>query len=153
MYNESNQRFYTGFPKNISNNNRTTRREAEKHYDEMLEYYQTGEVDTIGTLDQLMRLRQICTCPELLNLDCENAKQEALIQYIEENKGKPILVFSCFSSYLMKLHAHLYKDYRIHTITGKVSVENRQKYVDMFQRGILIFYFVTFKRWRWSYIR
>lgn len=109
----------------------------QKHYDEMLEYYQTGEVDTIGTLDQLMRLRQICTCPELLNLDCENAKQEALIQYIEENKGKPILVFSCFSSYLMKLHAHLYKDYRIHTITGKVSVENRQKYVDMFQRGDL----------------
>jgi SNF2 family DNA or RNA helicase len=108
-----------------------------KYYNEMLKNFETQEIDAPSVLAQLTRLRQICTCPSVLDLDCKNAKEEALFEWIANNPNENILIFSNFTSYLKELSDKLSKKYKIGLIHGQISNRERQNVVDRFQLGEL----------------
>lgn len=104
----------------------------EKYLSELLEFFETEDVITKGVLDRLIRYRQICLDPELLNLKGESPKTEWILQYIKDYPERSIIIFSKFTSYLNKLH-ELIKDSR--EIVGATSVGLRHKVCQEFQAG------------------
>lgn len=98
------------------------------------------EIDTSNVLSQLMRLRQICQEPKLLNLNIPSAKTEAVIQAIEDDlytqPGEPIVIMSMFTSYLNLLKPMIEKlGKRVGMITGQLSNADKEGYARAFQRG------------------
>lgn len=103
-----------------------------KHYDEMLEFYETEHVDAPNVLVQSLRLNQITLDPSLLELDSPSAKEEFILEYLQDNK-EPIIIFSKFTSYLKKLSSKLKEQHGL--IHGKVDKQTRFKVADDFQKG------------------
>lgn len=94
-----------------------------------------NEVDTPGVLSQLMRLRQICLDPTLLELKAPSAKTEALFEYLENN-NEPVVIMSMFTSYLHHLKELLQKQgEKVGEINGKMSNHEKEKNAMAFQNG------------------
>jgi SNF2 family DNA or RNA helicase len=76
-----------------------------KAYEEMLHLFTVEEagVDAPSVLAQLTRLRQICLAPELLNIAAPSAKEQFILEWLENNPNEQVIIFSNFSSYLKKL--------------------------------------------------
>lgn len=110
-----------------------------KWLNELMEFYETEEIVTKGTLDRLIRYRQICLEPALLDLKGNSPKTEWIIQYLEDYPERPTIIFSKFTSYLWQLNSYL-KKYKIvdkiGVIVGSVTPEIRQQYVKWFQEGV-----------------
>jgi len=118
----------------------------QKIYDQMLNDFfisnETIEIDTINILSQLMRLRQICAEPKLMNeeLNIPSAKTEALMEAIENNtyadQDEPLIIMSMFTSYLNMLKPDLEKlGKRVGMITGQQTNEEKQQAAEDFQAG------------------
>jgi SNF2 family DNA or RNA helicase len=77
-----------------------------KAYEEMLHLFTVEEagVDAPSVLAQLTRLRQICLAPELLGIAAPSAKEQFILEWLENNPNEQVIIFSNFSSYLKKLH-------------------------------------------------
>jgi SNF2 family DNA or RNA helicase len=104
-----------------------------KAYDEMLTTFTVEDVvDAPSVLAQLTRLRQICLAPESLGIGAPSAKEEFIKEWIDDNAGEPVIIFSNFSSYLRTLHGRI-KGSRL--IIGETSKPERQKTVEAFQAG------------------
>jgi SNF2 family DNA or RNA helicase len=94
-----------------------------------------NEVDTPGVLSQLMRLRQICLDPTLLELKAPSAKTEALLEYLENNSD-PVVIMSMFTSYLEMLKEKLQNlEEKVGEINGKMSNHEKEKNAMAFQNG------------------
>jgi SNF2 family DNA or RNA helicase len=113
-----------------------------KAHDEMLHLFTVEEagVDASGVLAQLTRLRQICLAPELLDIKAPSAKEEFILEWLENNPDEQVIIFSNFSSYLKELHkkitgANLLKHAQTHLIIGETSKHLRQETVEKFQNG------------------
>jgi SNF2 family DNA or RNA helicase len=76
-----------------------------KAYDEMLHMFtvEEADLDAPSVLAQLTRLRQICLAPELLNIAAPSAKEQFILEWLENNPNEQVIIFSNFSSYLTNL--------------------------------------------------
>lgn len=107
-----------------------------KYLNELRDTYETENLITQGVLDRLVRYRQICLDPMLLNLKSNSPKTEWILNYIEENPDTPIIIFSNFTQYLNKLFDTLQeKHIKEAMIVGEVPASKRAKYQKDFQDG------------------
>lgn len=104
-----------------------------KYLEELNNSYRTEHITTTGTLDRLVRYRQICLDPELIGLKSKSPKTEWIKQYIKDNPDESILIFSKFTSYLVRLSEQL--DCKWAMIVGATPIKERGKYVKDFQNG------------------
>lgn len=106
-------------------------REQKKYLKELEESYRTGDIVTTGTLDRLIRYRQICLDPQLLGLKGKSPKTEWIKQYIKDYPDENIIIFSKFTSYLWLLAEQLDTSWAM--IVGDTPIKERGKYVKDFQ--------------------
>jgi SNF2 family DNA or RNA helicase len=108
-----------------------------KAYDEMLHMstVEEADLDAPSVLAQLTRLRQICLAPELLNIAAPSAKEQFILEWLENNPNEQVVIFSNFSSYLRTLFMKLSKRDDIGLIIGDTPKTTRQAIVDQFQSG------------------
>ena len=108
--------------------------------DYLKKYYEVGEIETQGILDQLMRERQLCLCPELLGVKAASPKLDWLIQYFKDYPDRKILVFSKFTSFLRLLSKKIEEEIpeRKHELfIGDTTITKRATIVNDFQKGKL----------------
>lgn len=111
-----------------------------KAYEEMLNFFtvEEADVDAPSVLAQLTRLRQICLSPALLDIDAPSAKEQFILEWLEDNPNEQVIIFSNFSSYLKNLYKKLFKKPygdKVSMITGETKKEVRQWVVNAFQEG------------------
>lgn len=108
-------------------------REQRKYLKDLEDTYRTGEIVTTGTLDRLIRYRQICLDPELINLEGKSPKTEWIKQYIKDYPEEQIIIFSKFTSYLIKLAEELDTTWAL--LIGSTPTQQRGQFVKDFQAG------------------
>lgn len=109
-----------------------------KYLNELATYFETETVVTQGVLDRLIRYRQICLDPGLLNLKGNSPKTDWIIQYLSDYPEKPIIIFSKFTSYLYNLTSSLvHNNINFSTIFGSTPTLQRHQIVNEFQNGRL----------------
>lgn len=108
--------------------------------DELEQYYETGTVIVKGTLDRLIRYRQICLDPELLGLAPGSPKTRWLLQYATDYPERTTIIFSKFTSYLNKVQS-LFPGSAI--IVGATPGERRKEIVRAFQKGKIKLLFIN----------
>ena len=75
-------------------------KEQTKHLDMLMEYFETEHIVCKQPIDRLIRYRQICQDPRLLELKGGSAKTDWVNQYYKDYPDKPTIFFSTFTSYL-----------------------------------------------------
>lgn len=108
--------------------------------DYLNKYYEVGEIETQGILDQLIRERQLCLDPALLDIKSESPKTNWIIQYLKDYPDRKILIFSKFTSYLKLLSKEIYEkipDKTHELFIGETSIPKRAELVRRFQTGTL----------------
>ena len=105
---------------------------------ELDEFFETGDVIVQGVLDRLIRYRQICLDPKLLQLPGASPKTNWIMDYISEYPQVPTIIFSKFTSYLKLLGELLtQEDIKYNMIIGATPVQARADAVKQFQTGQL----------------
>ena len=105
-----------------------------KYLTELQTVFETEHVNTVGILDRLIRYRQICNSPALLNLKGSSPKLDWLLQYINDYPEKKIIVFSAFTEFIKILKGAIPDS---GTIIGDTPLKERQRLVQNFQSGKL----------------
>lgn len=108
-------------------------KEQKKYLKELAETYQTEDVITVGTLDRLIRYRQICLDPELIDLKGKSPKTEWILQYLKDYPDEQVIIFSKFTSYLIKLAEQLNCTWAM--LIGATTPKQRGKFIEDFQKG------------------
>lgn len=111
-------------------------KQQQKYLAELEEYYETEHVVTQTVLDRLIRYRQICLDPGLLDLKGTSPKTDWILQYLADYPNQPTIIFSKFTSFLKRLAPALTK-YPFGLIVGDTSLALRKQYIDDFQQGRL----------------
>jgi hypothetical protein len=96
-------------------------------------------------LTKLLRIRQIACCPKILDPRLEDgANIEELVDMLEENPDKHMVVFTWFKDAIPHIRARLIKEgfdpASIITLQGGLSVDELRRRIDVFKRtkGIAI---------------
>jgi SNF2 family DNA or RNA helicase len=108
--------------------------------DYLNKYYEVGEIETQGILDQLMRERQLCLAPELLDIKAESPKINWVIQYLKDYPDRKILIFSKFTSFLKLLSREITNNLpeKTHELfIGETPIPKRAELVQRFQKSNL----------------
>ena len=107
-----------------------------KYLSELKEYFETETLITQSVLDRMIRERQICVSPQIVDLKGSSPKFDWVLEYLKDYPEKCVLIFSKFKKGIQLLHK-LLSEKRIEgqVITGEVSSKNRANIVDAFQRG------------------
>lgn len=105
-----------------------------KYLFELQNYFETEDIVVQGVLDRLIRYRQICLDPGLLKLKGNSPKTDWILDYLEDYPDRPTIIFSKFTSYLLRLAESLQKQQPM-LIIGDKSPKQRQEAVDNFQSG------------------
>ena len=108
-------------------------REQKKYLKDLEETYRTEDIVTTGILDRLVRCRQICLDPGLLNLQGKSPKTEWILQYLKDYPDEQIIIFSKFTSYLIKLSEQLQTSWAL--LVGSTPAKQRGKFIKDFQAG------------------
>ena len=103
-----------------------------KYLRELEEFYETGDLVTVGILDRIMRYRQICNAPHLVGLKGSSPKIEWLKQYVADYPDRPTVVFSRLAGFV-RLVGEALPGSKI--ITGDTSYSERQVLINDFQSG------------------
>jgi SNF2 family DNA or RNA helicase len=112
--------------------------EQKRYLQELKDYFETENIVTKGILDRLMRYRQICMAPELLDLKGKSPKIEWILSYLIDYPDRPLLIFSNFTSFLNLLAAKLYlRGVLFAKIIGATPIPERGQIVKKFQEGRL----------------
>lgn len=111
-----------------------------KYLSELENYFETNDenknITTMGVLDRLIRYRQICLAPQLLELSGESPKQEWLLTYLKDYPETPTIVFTKFTSFIKLLIPVLEKNkIKYGEIVGATPIAQRAKAVADFQSG------------------
>ena len=93
--------------------------------------WEADHVVTMGTLDRIMRKRQILLDPGILNLKGGSPKTEWLVQYLKDYPSTPTLIFSKFTEYLERVSTRTH----IPVISGKMPLKERNVLCKKFQAG------------------
>jgi SNF2 family DNA or RNA helicase len=104
-----------------------------KYLNELQQYFTTEGIQVQGILDRLIRYRQICLHPGLLNLKGNSPKLDWLKTYLDNNPDKPVIVFSKFTSFLKILDTELLEKKGL--IIGDTPIEKRNQLKLDFQCG------------------
>ena len=107
-----------------------------KYLKELEETFETGDVVTQGVLDRLIRIRQICTDPGILNLKGKSPKTEWILSYLKDYPEKQVLIFSLSRKYLERLITKLLPS-ECALIVGGTPAKQRAKIVQDFQAAKL----------------
>ncbi len=108
-------------------------KEQKKYLKDLEETYRTEEIVTVGTLDRLIRYRQICLDPELIDLKGKSPKTEWILQYLKDYPEEQVIIFSKFTSYLIKLAEQLTVPWAM--LIGATTPKQRGKFIEDFQKG------------------
>lgn len=108
----------------------------EKALKQLQSSFRVGNLQTIGVLDTLIRERQLCLDPKLLDIEGKSPKTEWIKQYIKDYPDEPIIIFSKFTSYLKLLYNELEKDNKLAMIIGATPTKQREQYKKDFQAGV-----------------
>ena len=117
----------------------TAYREMKK---DMLAHFEEEVITAAAVIAQIIRLKQITVGPELMFQDMEDitgAKYNALLDIIEAQDDKKLIIFSQFRTALERIAAKLIRDRvvdkrAIGMLTGSVSMAERSTTVDDFQK-------------------
>lgn len=109
------------------------------------ETFKVGNIETQGVLDSLIRERQLCLSPELLDITGKSPKTEYILQYLKDYPEEPILIFSAFTSYLKLLYNILSEHYKVAMIIGDTPAKRREIYKKDFQEGLFNILLVNIK--------
>lgn len=112
-------------------------KEQEKYLNELEKYFETEHIITQGILDRLVRYRQICLHPGLLNLKSNSPKLEWIKQYLTDYPDTPTIIFSKFTSFIKILNKELPASIRKGVIIGETPKKERYELVNAFQNGEL----------------
>ena len=99
---------------------------------ELENFYETENVITQGTLDRLIRYRQLCLDPRLLDIHCRSPKVDWLLDFLDDNPEKSVIIFSKFTSFLKKLKEDL-QNKAVGCIIGSTSLTQRAELIKTFQ--------------------
>ena len=105
-----------------------------KYLKELEKYYETEHVIAQGVLDQLLRYRQICLAPELLDLKGNSPKIEWLQQFIADYPDDKIIIFSRFTRFIHILKKKLTN---VEVMVGSTPLAKRNDLINNFQSGKL----------------
>lgn len=112
-----------------------------KAYEKVLtefEYEEDGvmKVDAPSVLAQVIRLRQICLAPSMLDIQAPSAKEEFLLEWLSDNQ-EPVIIFSQFTSYLKNLCTKLEENLKekVVMIHGELTGKQKEESVTNFQQG------------------
>ena len=109
-----------------------------KYLSELQEYFETEDLVTQTVLDRMIRERQICVSPQIVDLKGSSPKIEWILDYIKDYPDKKILIFSKFKRGIHLLHETLSeKKIKGQVITGEVQPAARAELVKQFQQGDL----------------
>lgn len=114
-----------------------------KHLENLMNYFETDTIICKAPIDRLIRYRQICQDPALLDLKGDSAKTNWVKQYYNDYPERPTIFFSNFTSYLNKLYAEC--PIKSGLITGATPHEERQKLQKAFQAGEIKYLFINIK--------
>lgn len=115
----------------------------EKHLTNLTSYFETDGVICKQPIDRLIRYRQICQDPRLLNLKGGSAKTEWIKQYYHDEPDKPTIIFSTFTSYLKLLQKEC--PYKNALITGETPPKERKEIEQAFQNKKINILFINVK--------
>ena len=115
----------------------------EKHLDLLIKYFETEHIVCKQPLDRLIRYRQICQDPRLLNLKGGSAKTEWVTQYYKDYPKRPTIFFSTFTSYLELLAKECPVPNAL--ITGETTNKTRKEIETKFQNGEIDVLFINIK--------
>lgn len=93
-----------------------------------------GDRITVDTaLTKLLRLRQVCLSPKLLNINDNGAKIKTIKEIIEGLYPKKVIIFTMFSSFVDLLDEKIkYKTLKYH---GGISKEERDVNLELFKKS------------------
>ena len=107
-----------------------------KYLAELKEYFETEDLVTQSILDRMIRERQICVSPQIVDLKGSSPKIDWVLDYLNDYPDKRVIIFSKFKKGIQLLHdALIEKRIRGQVITGEVSSKDRAEIVDAFQHG------------------
>lgn len=110
--------------------------QQKKYLTELKNSYQTEDIVTQGVLDRLIRYRQICLDPGILDLKSKSPKTQWILDFINENPNTPVIIFSNFTQYIQRLAVTFReKNILFSVIVGGVAPKVREEYVRDFQAG------------------
>jgi len=105
-------------------------------------------------LDSLLKLRQACLMPELVNMAWNKLTESIKIKYIEENiedmilKWHNLLIFSQFTGFLKYVKVVLDKRWiKFNYIDWKTNIKDRKKLVDSFNNWYVNVFIISLKAW------
>lgn len=101
--------------------------------DHLMTYFEYKNIVTKTVLDNLIRVRQICAAPEILDLKGKSPKLEWLLQYLKDYPEKQVLVFSNSKKFLKYIEPNIKAEHAI--IHGEVTPKHRGEIVNRFQSG------------------
>lgn len=105
-----------------------------KYLSELTNFFETEDVVTQGVLDRLIRYRQVCLAPQLLELKGTSPKIDWIVQYLKDYPDTPTIIFSKFTSFIHILSDTLRKKkVELGCIVGSTPIEQRQQLVKDFQ--------------------
>lgn len=106
-----------------------------KAYDQMKETFEVEDtyISAPSVLAQLTRLRQLTLAPSMLELEIPSAKEEFILEWLQDNPNEQVVIFSNFTSYLKKLTFKIQGHVGI--IIGDSTTEARARTVENFQNG------------------
>lgn len=111
-------------------------KQQDKYITELEEVFETEHIETQGVLDRIIRIRQICTDPGILQLRGKSPKTEWIKKYLKDYPEHQIILFSNSRLYLCRLQEILLeKGYTVERITGDVSLKDRMTAVQNFQNS------------------
>jgi SNF2 family DNA or RNA helicase len=103
-------------------------------------------------LDSLLKLRQTCLIPELVNMENNTLQESIKLKYLEENiddmiiSGHNVLIFSQFTGFL-KYIKNIFdtKNITYNYIDGQVKSLERKRLVDDFNNGETKVFLISLK--------
>ena len=105
-----------------------------RYLEELSKFFETEEIITQGVLDRLIRYRQICLHPALLQLTGQSPKLNWIKDYLKDYPERPTIIFSKFTSFIRLLSAELTNTPHA-LIIGDTSDKQRAENIAAFQRG------------------
>lgn len=109
-------------------------------------------------LDALLKLRQACLMPELVNIEWNNLKESIKLEYIDENieemitKWHNLLIFSQFTGFLAYVKDLLNKKWiKYNYLDWQILAKNRKALVDSFNLWKVSVFIISLKAW-WTWL-
>ena len=109
-------------------------KEQNKYMQEIKDNFEIGDetVMAVNILDVLIKTRQLCLSPQVLELKGSSPKVDWIKQYLKDYPEKKILIFSNFTKWLKLLAKELNCD---NLIIGETSKARREQLKNDFQNG------------------